>query len=78
MLSGAILVGNTNVSELGMWWESDNHVYGRTNNPYDTRRTPGGSSGGEVFTHVFYLAVSLYIYIKFTHTHTSTHEPPYP
>ncbi|XP_063596990.1 fatty-acid amide hydrolase 2-B-like [Penaeus indicus] len=45
--AGAILVGNTNVSELGMWWESDNHVYGRTNNPYDTRRTPGGSSGGE-------------------------------
>ncbi|XP_064094270.1 fatty-acid amide hydrolase 2-like isoform X2 [Macrobrachium nipponense] len=45
--AGAILLGTTNVSELGMWWESDNKVYGRTNNPYDTRRTPGGSSGGE-------------------------------
>lgn len=46
--TGAILLCTTNVSELGMWWESDNPVYGRTNNPYDTRRTPGGSSGGEV------------------------------
>ena len=31
----------------GCWWESSNSVYGQTNNPYDTRRTPGGSSGGE-------------------------------
>ncbi|XP_042239012.1 fatty-acid amide hydrolase 2-B-like isoform X2 [Homarus americanus] len=45
--AGAILLANTNISELGMWWESDNRVYGRTNNPYDTRRTSGGSSGGE-------------------------------
>ncbi|XP_071540461.1 fatty-acid amide hydrolase 2-B-like isoform X2 [Panulirus ornatus] len=45
--AGAIFLANTNVSELGMWWESDNRVYGRTNNPYDTRRTSGGSSGGE-------------------------------
>lgn len=45
--AGAILLANTNISELGMWWECDNRVYGRTNNPYDTRRTPGGSSGGE-------------------------------
>ncbi|CAL4087350.1 unnamed protein product [Meganyctiphanes norvegica] len=45
--AGSIPLGNTNVSELGMWWESNNYVYGRTNNPYDPRRTPGGSSGGE-------------------------------
>lgn len=45
--AGAILLGTTNISELAMWWESDNRVYGRTNNPYDTRRNPGGSSGGE-------------------------------
>lgn len=45
--AGAILLGSTNISELGMWWDSDNPVYGRTNNPYDTRRTSGGSSGGE-------------------------------
>jgi len=30
-----------------MWMESDNRVYGRTNNPYDARCTAGGSSGGE-------------------------------
>lgn len=45
--AGAIPLGVTNVSELCMWMETDNRVYGRTNNPYDRRRTIGGSSGGE-------------------------------
>jgi fatty acid amide hydrolase 2 len=45
--AGFIPLGVTNVSELCMWMESNNRVYGRTNNPYDLRRTPGGSSGGE-------------------------------
>lgn len=45
--AGAILVGVTNQSELGLWYESSNPVYGRTNNPYDHSRTAGGSSGGE-------------------------------
>lgn len=45
--AGAILIGVTNVSELCMWMESDNKVWGRTNNPYDPTRTAGGSSGGE-------------------------------
>jgi fatty acid amide hydrolase 2 len=45
--AGAIPLGVTNVSELCMWMEADNCVYGRTNNPYDRRRTAGGSSGGE-------------------------------
>jgi fatty acid amide hydrolase 2 len=45
--AGAIPLGVTNVSELCMWMESDNRVYGRSNNPYDPRRTVGGSSGGE-------------------------------
>lgn len=45
--AGAIPLGVTNVSELCMWMESDNRVYGRTNNPYDPSRTVGGSSGGE-------------------------------
>lgn len=30
-----------------MWWASENPVHGRTNNPYDTYRIVGGSSGGE-------------------------------
>lgn len=45
--AGAIPVGVTNVPEWGMWMESYNHIYGRTNNPHDRRHTPGGSSGGE-------------------------------
>lgn len=45
--AGAILLGVTNISELCMWMESSNKVWGRTNNPYDASRTAGGSSGGE-------------------------------
>ena len=45
--AGAIPLGVTNTSELCLWMESNNYVYGRTNNPYDPTRTVGGSSGGE-------------------------------
>uniref|UniRef100_A0A669CAK0 Fatty acid amide hydrolase 2b n=1 Tax=Oreochromis niloticus TaxID=8128 RepID=A0A669CAK0_ORENI len=45
--AGAIPLGVTNTSELCMWYESHNHIYGITNNPYDLERIPGGSSGGE-------------------------------
>lgn len=45
--AGAIPLGVTNTSELCMWMESVNFVYGRTNNPYDLSRIVGGSSGGE-------------------------------
>ncbi len=45
--AGAIILGVTNAPELLMAWETDNLLYGRTNNPWDLARTPGGSSGGE-------------------------------
>jgi amidase len=45
--AGAIILGATNAPELLMAWETDNLLYGRTNNPWDLSRTPGGSSGGE-------------------------------
>lgn len=45
--AGAIPLGVTNTSELTMWIESQNRVWGRTDNAYDARRTAGGSSGGE-------------------------------
>ncbi|PIS11402.1 MAG: amidase [Bdellovibrio sp. CG10_big_fil_rev_8_21_14_0_10_47_8] len=45
--TGAILLGTTNVPEVGFWFECDNVVYGKASNPYDITRTPGGSSGGE-------------------------------
>lgn len=45
--AGAIPLVVTNTPELCMYWESYNNVTGRTVNPYDTRRTAGGSSGGE-------------------------------
>src|SRR5271167_4469635 len=45
--AGAIILGTTNTPELLMAWETDNLLYGRTNNPWDPSRTSGGSSGGE-------------------------------
>ncbi len=45
--AGAIVLGVTNAPELLMAWETDNLLHGRTNNPWDPTRTPGGSSGGE-------------------------------
>ncbi len=44
--AGAVLLGKTNTSELTLTYETDNFIYGRTNNPYDLSRSPGGSSGG--------------------------------
>lgn len=44
--AGAILIGKTNTPELTLHGETDNLVYGRTNNPYDLDRSPNGSSGG--------------------------------
>ena len=44
--AGAILLGKTNTPELTLSFETNNVVYGRTNNPYDVSRSPGGSSGG--------------------------------
>jgi amidase len=45
--AGAIILGKTNVPEMAIPYETDNPVFGRTNNPHDLSRTPGGSSGGE-------------------------------
>jgi amidase len=44
--AGAIVLGKTNTPELTLSLETDNLVYGRTVNPYDLTRSPGGSSGG--------------------------------
>lgn len=45
--AGAIVLGITNAPEGGLWMETNNTIYGRTHNPWDLRRTSGGSSGGE-------------------------------
>ena len=45
--AGAIILGKTNCPEFLRSYETDNYVTGRTNNPWDLERTPGGSSGGE-------------------------------
>jgi len=44
--AGAILLGKTNTPELTLSGETDNLIYGRTNNPFHLERSPGGSSGG--------------------------------
>ena len=46
-VAGAIILGKTNTAQLLMYIESDNPVYGRTHNPWNLERSPGGSSGGE-------------------------------
>ena len=45
--AGVIVMGSSNVPEGGMWLETHNPVFGRTNNPWNLARTAGGSSGGE-------------------------------
>jgi amidase len=44
--AGAVILGKTNVPLSLADWQSYNDIYGVTNNPWDTARTPGGSSGG--------------------------------
>ncbi len=44
--AGAVVLGKTNVPPALGDWQSANPIYGRTNNPYDVTRSPGGSSGG--------------------------------
>jgi fatty acid amide hydrolase len=45
--AGAIIVGKTNLPQAKLLHETDNPLFGRTNNPWNVSRSPGGSSGGE-------------------------------
>ncbi len=47
LAAGAIPIAKTNVPQLMIYTETDNPLYGRTNNPWDLERSCGGSSGGE-------------------------------
>lgn len=44
--AGAVILGKTNVPPFLADWQSANPIYGRTSNPWDLGRSPGGSSGG--------------------------------
>jgi amidase len=44
--AGAIILGKTNMPVLGVDFQTNNPIFGRTNNPWDLERTPGGSTGG--------------------------------
>jgi len=44
--AGAVVFGKTNLPVMAMDWQSFNPLFGVTDNPWDTSRTPGGSSGG--------------------------------
>jgi amidase len=44
--AGTVIMGKTNVSLYAGDWHADNRLFGRTNNPWDRTRTPGGSTGG--------------------------------
>lgn len=58
--AGAIILAVTNTPELCLDWECYNKVTGRTSNPYDSRRSSGASSGGEVS-----LAIAAFCYLSF-------------
>jgi amidase len=45
--AGAIPLGRTNMPDMGLRIHTDSSLYGRTRNPWEADRTPGGSSGGE-------------------------------
>ena len=47
LAEGAVVLGRTNTPEMLARYDTDNRITGRTNNPWDLERTPGGSSGGE-------------------------------
>jgi len=44
--AGAAIMGKTNIPPMAGDWQANNPVFGRTNNPWDLERTPGGSTGG--------------------------------
>jgi fatty acid amide hydrolase len=45
--AGAIVLGRTNLSQTMLYVEASNPLFGRTTNPWNSSRSPGGSSGGE-------------------------------
>ena len=47
MDAGAIPIARGNMPDLGLRWDTDNDLFGRTLNPWDRERVPGGSSGGD-------------------------------
>ncbi|BAL90875.1 putative amidase [Actinoplanes missouriensis 431] len=47
LAAGAIPVGRGNMPDIGLRWDTDNDLFGRTINPWDPARVPGGSSGGD-------------------------------
>ncbi|GFQ95787.1 fatty-acid amide hydrolase 2 [Trichonephila clavata] len=56
--AGAIPLVVTNTSEMCLWWETYNKLHGKTKNPYDTTRTPGGSSGKFLIFSWFTIIIS--------------------
>jgi len=47
LAAGAIPIGRGNMPDFGLRWDTDNDLFGRTINPWDASRVPGGSSGGD-------------------------------
>ncbi|WP_062516377.1 amidase [Demequina gelatinilytica] len=47
LAAGAIPIGRGNMPDFGLRWDTDNDLFGRTLNPWDAARVPGGSSGGD-------------------------------
>lgn len=69
--AGAVMLGKTNLDEFAMGSYCNTGIYGPSRNPYDLKKSPGGSSGGNASA----VAGNIAPYTLGTDTGGSTRQP---